>query len=216
MIVDLSQEISPEMQVYPGYPSATIVPWNKHDTHGFVTEAIFHITHIGTHVDAPFHFDPTGMKVHQIPPAKLIADGLVLNLTHKGPKDLITVRDVEKAEEAARRPMQTGDIVLLQTGWEEHLGKPEYISSYPGISRECAEYLVSKKIGAVGLDTPSADHPDDVAFPAHKTLLSNGVLIIENLVNLSRIGVRRFKFIGLPLKIHNSSGSPIRAVALIE
>jgi kynurenine formamidase len=42
------------------------------------------------------------------------------------------------------------------------------------------------------------------------------VILIENLANLSAIGERRFTFVGLPLKIKGGTGSPIRAVALVD
>jgi kynurenine formamidase len=38
----------------------------------------------------------------------------------------------------------------------------------------------------------------------------------ENLGDLSPVAGKTFTYIGLPLKIRNGSGSPIRAVALLE
>lgn len=42
------------------------------------------------------------------------------------------------------------------------------------------------------------------------------VLIIEHLVNLDRLPVPRFQFVGLPLRIKGATGSPIRAVAILQ
>ena len=42
------------------------------------------------------------------------------------------------------------------------------------------------------------------------------MLNIESLRNVDLIPKRAFTFIGLPLKIKNGCGSPIRAVALTE
>jgi kynurenine formamidase len=39
---------------------------------------------------------------------------------------------------------------------------------------------------------------------------------IEHLVNLDRLPVPRFQFVGLPLRIRGATGSPIRAVAIIQ
>jgi kynurenine formamidase len=41
-------------------------------------------------------------------------------------------------------------------------------------------------------------------------------LNIENLGDLSPVAGKRFRFIGLPLRIRGGSGSPIRAVAVVE
>jgi kynurenine formamidase len=52
--------------------------------------------------------------------------------------------------------------------------------------------------------------------PVHLALLGRGILIIEELANLDRLPAPRFQFVGLPLKIKGATGSPIRAVAIIE
>ena len=52
--------------------------------------------------------------------------------------------------------------------------------------------------------------------PVHLALLGRGILIIEELANLAALPVPRFQFVGLPLKIRGATGSPIRAVAIIE
>lgn len=80
------------------------------------------------------------------------------------------------------------------------------------MSQEVAEYLVEKKVKMVGLDTCSADNQDN--FPIHKTLLSGGVLIIENLTNLSKLQGSDFKVYALPLNLQ-IDGSPTRVVAEI-
>jgi kynurenine formamidase len=52
--------------------------------------------------------------------------------------------------------------------------------------------------------------------PVHMMCRERGVLNVENLRNVDRIPRRAFTFIGLPLKVRNGCGSPIRAVALTE
>jgi kynurenine formamidase len=39
---------------------------------------------------------------------------------------------------------------------------------------------------------------------------------IENLCNLDKLLGRRFTFIALPLKIRGGTGSPVRAVAILD
>ncbi len=111
--------------------------------------------------------------------------------------------------------LREGDIVLVRTGWDRHLGEERYITGYPGLAKDVAEFLSSKKIAVLGVDTPNPDHPDDTSFPVHNTLLPQEILIIENLTGLDGVPRQRLQFIGLPLKLKGLSGSPIRAV-LIE
>ncbi len=49
----------------------------------------------------------------------------------------------------------------------------------------------------------------DAFFPA-------GIVVIEYLTNLDRIGARRCRFIALPLALEGGDGSPVRAIALID
>ena len=42
------------------------------------------------------------------------------------------------------------------------------------------------------------------------------IYIVENLVNLELITSHRFIYIGFPLPIKDGSGSPIRAVAIVD
>ena len=122
------------------------------------------------------------------------------------------------AWEATYGPIQAGDIVMFDVGYARHWGlKPAYapfMSDWPGLSGEGAEYLVKRKVKAVGTDAMALDAFGQDAAPAHAALLGNEVLIIENLTNLDKI--KDFcLFIALPLKIKGGSGSPIRAIALI-
>jgi kynurenine formamidase len=77
-----------------------------------------------------------------------------------------------------------------------------------------AEYLISKSVSAIGVDTLSPDPPEALRTnPIHPVLLEKRLLIIENLTNLRELP-DFFLFMALPLKIRAGSGSPIRAVAL--
>ena len=60
------------------------------------------------------------------------------------------------------------------------------------------------------------DGPNQPAWPAHNTLLGNGVFIIEGLTNLDRIKGRRVRFAALPALVPGLSGFPVRAVAWLE
>ena len=41
-------------------------------------------------------------------------------------------------------------------------------------------------------------------------------LTMEHLAHLETLPVARFQFVGLPLRIRGATGSPIRAVAILE
>ena len=50
-----------------------------------------------------------------------------------------------------------------------------------GLSNEAAQYIRTKDVYGVGLDTPSIDPGKNVIFEAHRTLLEAQIFGIENL-----------------------------------
>jgi kynurenine formamidase len=113
-------------------------------------------------------------------------------------------------------------IVILHSGWiKEKWGKPELYSENPFLTQEAADWLVSQKIKAIGVDF-AIDNPDqslfplEEKFPIHRTFLKNGIPHIENLSNLERIDRDEFLLVALPLKLFQCNGAPGRAIAIID
>ena len=66
----------------------------------------------------------------------------------------------------------------------------------------------------MGIDSPSIDVGTNKEFTVHKILSKNNIIIVENLANLGKIQNAKFRFIALPLKLKDATGSPIRAIAI--
>ena len=77
-------------------------------------------------------------------------------------------------------------------------------------------WLVEKGIKTFGVDAPSLDNPISRTYPLHMMCRKYGITHFENLANLDQVVGKRFTFMGFPLKIRNGTGSPVRAVALLE
>jgi kynurenine formamidase len=67
-----------------------------------------------------------------------------------------------------------------------------------------------------GVDSPSPDNPVSRTYPVHMMCRASGITHYENLANLDAVSGRRFTFIGFPLRIRAGTGSPVRAVAVLE
>lgn len=100
-----------------------------------------------------------------------------------------------------------------------------FYANFPGLSEETAKYLGNLRIKLIGTDTPTIDAysnferalSSDILEPAHKILLIDyGTVIMECLKNLDKIPPKGAYLFSFPLKIHNGSGSPVRAIALIS
>jgi len=203
--------------MFPAYPPPTFTQWTTREVHGFFAESMFLISHTGTHVDAPFHFEPKGRKLHEMPLDRFIAPGHVLDVRGLPKKGQILPQHLRSLVGGARRSIGKGDAILLRTHWwERHQGTPAYLSESPGLTGAAADLLLDLGVGLVGIDTANIDRADDATYPAHHTLLAANVPVIENVANLSALRSSAFWLLALPLNLQGNSGSPIRLVALVE
>lgn len=106
--------------------------------------------------------------------------------------------------------MLTGKIIDLSQ--EIYQGMPVY----PGLDREATEFIIDQGCVNFGVDSASPDMWYDKTYPCHSVCAERGVTHIENLCNLDKVIGKRFTFVGLPLKIRNGTGSPMRAVAVLD
>jgi arylformamidase len=173
-------------------------------------------THVGTHVDAPRHVVPDGTTIDDLALDRFAGEGVVLDVRRDAPEEL-AVADVEAA--AGAEGVRPDDIVVFYTGWCEKYRSSAY-RRYPWLSAEVAEWLVAREVKLVGVDTPSPDRPRALrpdgwtAYPVHRTLLENGVLIAENLAPGDVVG-EPIVLYGFPVKIRNGDGAPARFVARV-
>ncbi|MGI0148220.1 MAG: cyclase family protein, partial [Thermoplasmata archaeon] len=135
-VVDLSQEISPATQMFPAYPQPAFLPWTTREHHGFLTEAMFMVTHTGTHVDAPWHYRPEGKRIHELSPGRFITRCHLLDLRPKRAKSGIRSSEVRSALRVST--FRAGDALLLRTGWEKMRGDHRYLSENPGLDQSGA------------------------------------------------------------------------------
>jgi len=189
-------------------------------------------THTGTHVDAPMHIYEDGKPLSDYPLERFYGEAVVLDIP-KGELEEITAADLEKA----KPEVQPDDIVLIHTGWgrfyegegrkhELYLAKRQ-----PGLVADAAQWLVDKKVKAVGIDTFALRNPklspvlseEEILAgkprpkePVHDILLGNDVLIVEQLTNLHLIAGRRVMVCFLPLPFVGLDGSPVRAMAWVD
>ena len=210
--LDLTLTISQSIPNFPGSPSPQFISWSNIEDDGYNLELLFLSSHTGTHLDAPFHFEKKGAKIHQIPLTRLVGNGVVIKIK-KVNDQAITKKDLLKFEQKNGKIKNFSSIFFF-TDWQKNLDKKFYFTNNPGLSKSATEYLVSKKINLVGIDSPSIDLGIDKSFSTHNMFAKNNILIVENLSNLEKIPNLEFNFIILPLKLKGATGSPVRAIAI--
>lgn len=226
-IVDLSQEIYQGMDLFPIHQRTFIFKNFTHEenmektgseTLGFSARSLIISEHAGTHSDGVWEYNPEGPTIDNMGLNYFIGTAICLDLSHIKYPQYIEVHDLETAVKKAGHPLEEGMIVLLYTGhWNRSFGTPLYTKEYTGLSYEAAEWLAQQGVVNIGIDAPAIDlTPDDLNFSGHLVCGKYNITNTENLTNLDKVANQKFLYIGLPLKIREGSGSPIRAVALIE
>ena len=218
-LVDLSQPIvtghfrwTVERKTVKSHAAGDIaqITWIGAGVHGF------------THVDSERHFAPDGPTFDDLPLSRFVGPAAVVDLS-----DIQADTEISGAQiEAAASHVEAGDIVLLRTGWDlrESIHEETFWTRAPYMSIEACRWLMGRKISAVAFDFPQdrciRDYVTGARAPAleenttHVELLLKGVLMFEYLCNMMSLTRRRVQFIGLPLKLPECDGSPIRAVAV--
>ena len=198
-IVDLTRPIRTGPPPYPGDPPIVVHKWATIREDGYYMNLLIIGEHTGTHLDAPAHFIEGGETVDRVPVDRLVAPAVAVDARGVEEIGLDTVRrGLERAGE--------GYWLVIVAGYNG--------GRYPPLTVEAAGAIVDSGIAGVALDTPSPDYPP---YPVHRLLLSNGVLIVENLASAKALlEAGRFTLIVAPMKVEGGSGAPARVLALLE
>jgi len=186
--------------------------------------------HGGTHLDSPVHFAEGKSTTDQIPLQQLVGRAVVVDVSRQADADRdyrITPADLEAWERVNGR-IGEGVIVLFRTGWgsrwpdrARYLGTtktgPAAVAElhFPGIDPTAAQWLVTRKVRAVGIDTPSLDYGQSTTFYTHQTLFAANIPGFENVAHLSTLPATGVFVIALPMMIRGGSGGPLRIVAVL-
>ncbi|CAG0981726.1 MAG: cyclase [Bacteroidetes bacterium] len=172
-------------------------------------------SHLGTHVDFPYHFLEEGKKGEEFLPNDFVftAPFLIELPVHYG---LITNRHLS----AFTIPIHT-DLLLIKTGMEQFRNEKKYWENGPGMASETAFFFKYNfpRLRAIGFDflsLSSYQHREEGRL-AHKNYLSNHILIIEDmkLLPLSKSNTLN-KVLVAPLLFANCDGAPVYVLAETE
>lgn len=207
--IDLTHLVQEGMPVYPGTEPPSIIGANTLAEHGFREKKITFYSHTGSHVDAPAHILADGRTLDEFPISKFHGPAVVY--AHQSQAKTIGVEQLRSAE----NELADADFLLIATGWDRYWGQEEYFKNFPVLSLEAARWLQQFDLKGIGLDVISADPVESAELAVHFQLLSNNVLIFENLKNLNQIQAPICTFTALPLNLSASDGAPIRAFAAV-
>ncbi|HEY2893802.1 MAG TPA: cyclase family protein [Pirellulales bacterium] len=225
-LLDLGWPLNPQAAFWPG---DTYKPFELHtiatlQKDGVLSKAFSSPEHLGTHLDAPNHFEVERPSVDQIPLHDLFAPGVMIDVSAQasGNADyLLSVADIEAFESEHDR-IPDGAVVLAYTGWSRFWNEPARYQGkdvmgqlhFPGYSAEAAIFLINERhVRGLGLDTLSVDHGLSRDFPVHHLLGKASRYGLENLAHLEKLPPTNFYLFIAPMKIETGSGGPTRVFA---
>jgi len=177
-------------------------------------------THIGTHIDLPYHFYDDGDTVEKYDASFWIFDTpLMISIEPKS--DIIYQEVIDNLNN--HKTSAYIDLIIVKTGIEKYRGKKEFWSSNPGFAPKLYTYLKKTfpKLRAFGFDSISLSsfkHPK-TGVKAHKAFLNpKAPLIVIEDMHLSHIkSTDSIKNITVaPLRIENCDGVPCTIIAKVE
>jgi len=210
--IDLSHPIDAATPPFPGDPpvevrilDASSVRTPDGRRHVNLSQVVLGL-HVGTHMDAPYHFVDSAATIDQVALDACIGPCALVDLPGFDRGGAIESRHLEPHGERLRAARRA----ILRTGWEKRWKTPGYFEEHPVLSKGAARFLVDSGLLLVGADMPSVDRPP---HEAHLELLGRGIVIVENLTNLGALPEAPFWIAALPLRVAGRDGSPVRAVA---
>ena len=217
--LDLTAELAHHMVRYPmpHISPVEVISVATHEEHKRSVQRINFVTHVSTHIDAPFHAIPDGLTVDQIPLNYLIGECAIVRIRGHDRENPIDAYHLHQHENIFR----SYERILLDTGWSSSMwGSIDYFTEGPYLTREAAEYIAGFDTRLIAMDFPNIDKVEEtiVGFkaPNHNILLSKGMVFVENLVNLEQLPEDKFRLIALPLKLIGGDGCPCRVIAEIN
>lgn len=187
--------------------------------------------HTGTHFDAPIHWitGRDGADVGTIPVSDFVAPAVVIDVADKvadDPNFLLEVTHLREFEDE-HGPLPVGGWLLYRTGWSSRTTQAAMTNltdtgpASPGLSVDCARWIAEvSPLKGIGVETIGTDagasHSFDPPYPCHSFLLGNGKYGLTQLQNLDLLPPAGAIIVAAPLRIVGGSGSPVRALALVE
>lgn len=201
-IYDVTAPIHSDMPVYKNKPEKK--PSIKTDTNGHVTESRISIDlHTGTHVDAPLHMFNEGETIETIDIKQLVRQVKVFDLTDA--EENISYDDIKDLD------IEENDFVIFKTknSWDE-----EFNFEFIYVAADAAKHLAEKKIAGVAIDALGIERAQE-GHPTHRTLMGNGVIIMEGL-QLKDIEPGQYFMVAAPLNVQKTDASPARVLLFDE
>jgi arylformamidase len=203
--IDITAPLSEAMPIWPGtrplnFQQVSFLPQGD-----MANSHVLDIpNHLGTHMDAPYHFVQEGKKIDELPLEVACGPAQLIYIPTEGEISL------EEIQQAGIRP-ETKRLLIRTKNSENTWWTEPFRESFGHLSTEAAEYLAGLGLQLIGIDYLSVSGYNTNEVAVHEAILGNNIWIIEGLV-LRDLAAGIYELYCLPLKLAGLDGAPCRAI----
>jgi arylformamidase len=214
-IIEMSHRMIPMKENFQlqrwTYDVTTLLPEVKHRPDiWYVLSDFLMSSHMGTHIEFPFHHYKEGQDAADFPIEKLVGPGVVLDFSHKKGGDSMTLEEVKKADGGR---IKKGDMIWIWQNADKRFRQKDW-AEYAYLTPDAMEYLMSFEPIIIGTDGTGFEVPGTDYQPNHLAMFKKGIGMVESACNLGEIGQDRAQFFILPLPIQGADACPVRIIAI--
>ncbi len=202
-IYDITPLINSKLAVYPGdTPFQEEFVMSFESGHNLTLSNIKTTVHLGAHADAPSHYHSKGVPIDLRPLHYYLGKAQVIEVEIKKGQRIRPI-DIKVDIQAAR--------ILLKTN--SFPDPYNWNDDFMSCSSELIDFLHSKNVILIGIDTPSVDPAQDKLLESHNAIFKYDMAILEGIV-LQHVKSGLYDLVALPLKIQGADATPVRAILL--
>ena len=168
-------------------------------------------SHLGTHIETPYHYDDTWKDIVGLPLTAFIGRGIRLHLNCK-PGAPISRAVLDKADKGRVRE---NDVVILDSDFHSEPFSLDPNDQRPYLNKESGQWFVQKKVKCIGFgDGVAIEFSVKDACDIHETVMPHDILFLEVVRNIDKISSDVFLISYAPMPIKGLDSCCVRAFAI--
>lgn len=201
MLIDVSTPVTPRTSAFPGDVRFEC-GWTGRKSEGSSVNVGWTRSspHVGTHVDAPYHYDDAGARVGGLDLDAFLGPCVVLDAIGAAELGADLLRGVD---------LHRAPRVLFRT--QRRVDPDVFLSEFPVLTDDAIDLLAHARVKLVGVDVPSYDPADAKELSIHQRLGRAGIANVENLI-LDRAPAGVYELLAPPLSWPEMDAAPLRAI----
>jgi kynurenine formamidase len=219
-VIDLSGPMQNGLWGYHELPGLEgIVPHVEVETiatvkeDGFFSSRVVLSTISASYVEAGSHIIENAKNLDEYPPERFIRPAKIVRLPVQKPKARIGSALLKEHTPE----IESGDALIIDTGWGRMWNKPGYVLQCPNLLGEALEWVLEKDISIFAVDIPCieaswSENDEETKGGLLAEIFGREILLTAPLVNLERVKNHTGTLICPPLSIKGTSGAPARIV----